>query len=242
MSAEFIKMISELHEERFNVHITELIQSRTPCGIFFGFDFNPQAAAATVQSIINVGLNLTSVVVISYVQAEQLKDLINVPVLALENFQNLEDKPKIIFIMDGIKETAFAPYFARYGIETIKLMSSDNFPFIIEHLPELYSVYEMLGSDESKKVFCAAIKGNMTSKISDYRFAPEPQYFLNGFLPDAGNVAIDGGAYDGATSLDFARCGAKVYAFEMDANNYKNCVARLDNVGGATTLSLRTSA
>ena len=243
MSAEFIKMISELHEERFNVHITELIQNRTSCGIFFGFNFNPQAGAATIQSIINVGLNLTSVVVISSVQVEALKDSINVPVLALENFHNSEDKPKIIFIIESvIQDTAFATYFARYGMETIRLMPSDNFPFIIEHLPELYSVYEMLGSDESKKVFCAAIKGNVTGKISNYRFAPEPQYFLNGFLPDAGNIAIDGGAYDGATSLDFAKCGAKVFAFEMDANNYKNCLARLDNVGGATTLSLRASA
>ena len=236
MSAEFIKMISELHAERFNVKMAELIQNRTPCGIFFGFDFNPNVAKANVQSLINAGLNITSVVVISYVQAEQFKDSIEVPVIALENFPSFEGKPEIIFNMDSIKDTAFVPYFARYGMETIKLMQGDNFPFIIKHLPELYSAYEMLGSDESKKVFCAAIKGNTTGKISDYRFAPEPQYFLNGFLPDAGDVAIDGGAFDGATALDFAKCGANVYSFEMDANNYRNCLARLDNVGGGVVL------
>ena len=51
---------------------------------------------------------------------------------------------------------------------------------------------------------------------------------MEGFLPTDGDIAIDGGAYDGATSRDFAMQGAKVYAFEMDFNNYKNCLNRAD--------------
>ena len=230
MSASFIKTISELYEQRFNVKMENVIKNRTPCGIFFGFNFNSQVAAENVQIIINSGLNIKCAVVISSVQAEQLKSLINVPVVALDNFPSFEEKPKIIFITNDINASVFLPCFARHGIDLFKIYD-DSFPFVMKHLPELYSVYEMLGSDESKKVFCAAIKGNVTGKISDYRFAPEPQYFLNGFLPNAGDIAIDGGAYDGSTALDFAKCGATVYAFEMDANNYKNCVARLDKVG-----------
>ena len=70
--------------------------------------------------------------------------------------------------------------------------------------------------------------------MQDYRFAPEPQYFLEGFFPAEGDIAIDGGAYDGATSADFAKQGAQVYAFEMSEANYKNCLARAekDDVGG----------
>ena len=240
MSASFIKMVSELQEQRFSVHMAELIKNRTSCGIFFGFSFNPQSAAANVQMLINAGLNINCAVVISPIQAEQLTNLINIPVVALDNFPSFEEKPKIIFITNDINDSVFLPCFAQYGIDLFKIYG-DSFPFVMKYLPELYSVYEMLGSDESKKVFCAAIKGNVTGKISDYRFAPEPQYFLNGFLPNAGDIAIDGGAYDGSTALDFAKCGAKVYAFEMDADNYKNCVARLDDVGGATLL-LKISA
>ena len=44
-----------------------------------------------------------------------------------------------------------------------------------------------------------------------------------------GDIAIDGGAYDGGTAIDFAKFGAKVFAFEMDATNYKNCVTKLEN-------------
>lgn len=130
------------------------------------------------------------------------------------------------------------PYFTRHGIEVLMLSNNDYFLFVMKNLPELYAVYEMLGSDESKKVFCATIKGNITRKISDYRFAPEPQYFLAGFEPTAGDIAIDGGAYNCVNAIDFAKCGAKVYAFEMDAKNYKNCAARLERFGNEYDITL----
>lgn len=91
-------------------------------------------------------------------------------------------------------------------------------------MEELYKVYEMFDEEESKKVFLASIKGNITEQIEDFRCAPEPQYFLEGFLPAEGDIAIDGGSYDGASSRDFAMQGAKVYAFEMSAENYQNCL------------------
>ncbi len=235
MSAEFIKMISELHEQRFNVHLGELVQNRTPCGIFFGFVMVPSNAAENVQMLIKTGLNVTCAIVLADVQANALRNFVNVPVITLEDFprfgeENFPVKPQEVFFTKSLKDLAFAPYLARYDIEAFVLSDSESFLFTMKHLPELYSVYEMLGSDESKKVFCAAIKGRLTGKISNYRFAPEPQYFLEGFTPNAGDIAIDGGAYDAGTSLAFAKCGAKVYSFEMDANNYKNCLARLDNV------------
>ncbi len=96
-------------------------------------------------------------------------------------------------------------------------------------LPELYAVHEMLADDESKKVFRASIIGKISNLLNDFRFAPEPQYFLNGFLPEAGDIAIDGGSFDGATSA--YEQGAQVYAFEMNAANYKNCIAPAEKFG-----------
>ena len=100
--------------------------------------------------------------------------------------------------------------------------------FYIENLNVLYEVYNMLADEESKKVFLASIKGNVTGQVHDFRYTPEPQYFLEGFLPVKGDIAIDGGSYDGATSRDFAMQGAKVYAFEMSAENYKKCLPRAE--------------
>ena len=241
MSAEFIKMISDVHEEKFNTHLWKLVKNRTPCGIFFGFIMVPKQAAEGVQVLTKAGLNVTCAVVLADVQANALRKLIDIPVITLEDFprfgeKNFPVKPQEMFITINLQDFAFIPYFEQYGIEVITISNEENFFLTMKHLPELYSVYEMFGSYESRKVFLAAIKGNLTGRISDYRFAPEPQYFLEGFLPEKGDIAIDGGAYDGATAISFAKCGAKVFAFEMDALNYKNCVARLANFAGDITL------
>lgn len=246
MSASFIKMISELHTERFNMHLAELITNQTPCGIFFGFVMIPSDAASNVQTLLKTGLNVTCAVVLADVQANALRKLVDVPVIALEDFprfgeENFPVKPQEVFTTYGGLPLVFTSYFARYGMEVLSTSDGEKFLFMMKHLPELYSVYNMLGDDESKKVFCAAIKGELTGKISDYRFAPEPQYFLKGFLPNAGDIAIDGGAYDGATALAFAKRGAKVFAFEMDATNYKNCAARIGNNPAVTLENLGLS-
>jgi len=126
-------------------------------------------------------------------------------------------------------------YFGRHGTKMITSRdvhsSEEVYNLYMQHLPELYAVHEMLVDDESKKVFRASITGNVTKILQDFRFAPEPQYFLNDFLPTTGDIAIDGGAYDGATSADFARQGAKVYAFEMNAANYQNCITPAEKFG-----------
>ena len=246
MSANFIKMISELHTERFNVHFGELVTNRTPCGIFFGFVMIPSEAAENVQRLIKTGLNVSCAIVLADVQANALRNLVDVSVIALEDFphfgeENFPVKPQEVFIANSLIDLSFTSYFAGYDIEVLTLSNGESFLNAMKHLPELYSVYEMLGGDESKKVFCAAIKGDLTGKISDYRFAPEPQYFLEGFTPSAGDIAIDGGAYDGATALAFAKRGAKVYAFEMNAINYQNCAACIGNNAAITLENLGLS-
>lgn len=236
MSAEFIKLVSELHTERFNMRLAELMQKKTPCGVFLGFGFATDSAAANIQMLIKTGLNLTCAIVLVENQINLLKPLTDVPIIKLEELSSQELKPQTVFIPDSIKDTSFTPYFAARDVEVIFLHNAhqqgNRFLDTMKHLPELYSVYEMLGSEESKKVFCAAIKGNLTGKIGDYRFATEPQYFLKGFTPRAGDIAIDGGAYDGITAIGFAKCGAKVFAFEMDADNYSTCAARLEQFDG----------
>ena len=235
MSADFIKLISDLHSERFNVHLGELVTKKTPVGIFFGFNVIPSNVVANVKTLVNTGFNLTCVVVIADRVADVLKNFVDVPVVALEDIssfgaENFPVKPQEIFIMGYLIDLSFAPYFIRHGIEVLALFNENEkgtyFNSVIKNLPEIYAVHESLIDEESKKVFRASIKGQLTGKISDFRFAPEPQYFLDGFLPTTGDIAIDGGAYDGATAASFVKLGAKVFAFEMDANNYRNCLPR----------------
>ena len=131
-----------------------------------------------------------------------------------------------------VNKYVFHKFFMRYGIEALPIILDDSaentFNFYMDNLAKLYVAHEMFSDEESKKVFRAYITAKTTRRIADYRFAPEAQYFLEGFLPKEGDIAIDGGAYDGATARDFTMQGAKVYAFEMSAENYKNCLERAE--------------
>ncbi|MBR4382488.1 MAG: hypothetical protein IKP64_02910, partial [Selenomonadaceae bacterium] len=241
MSAEFDKLISDLHSERFNAHLAHLAANQTPVGIFFGFELKPSDASTNLQTLVKMSLNVTCAIVLADRQAEVLRNFVNVPVVALEDIsrfgeENFPVKPQEIFFTTYLRDYAFAPYFSRYGIEPLFIVGqTKEFLYYMKHLPELYAVHESFIDDESKKVFRATIKGRMTGKLSDFRFAPEPQYFLDGFTPTAGDIAIDGGAYDGSTAISFSNLGAKVFAFEMDENNFKKGLAR---VGGNPNITL----
>ena len=244
MSAEFIKLVSDLQFERFNMHLAQLAGNRTPVAIFFGFELIPKEAATNIQVLVKTGLNVNCIIVLADRQAEVLRNFVDVPVVALEDIshfgeENFPVKPQEVFIPDTSTDVAFANYFAHHGIEVVAPylvgIQQEYFSLIMQHLPEIYAVHESFIDDESKKSFRAVVKGRLTGKVSNYRFASEPQYFLNGFTPTAGDIAIDGGAFDGATAESFAKLGAKVFAFEMDADNYRNCLAR---VGGNPNITV----
>ena len=235
MSAEFIKLISDLYSERFNAHLIQLATTKTPVGIFYGFELVPNKAVKNVQSFGNAGLNVTCVIVLADRQADVLRNFVDVPVVTLEDFvrfgeKNFPVKPQEVFVPNVLNDVVFEPYFSRHGIDKFGYLNSradEYFCEIMRHMPDLYAVHESFIDDESKKVFRATIKGWNTCMVGDYRYAPESQYFLDGFTPTAGDIAIDGGAFDGANAESFAKCGAHVFAFEMDADNYQIALARV---------------
>lgn len=95
------------------------------------------------------------------------------------------------------------------------------FEIFMTHLPELQEVYESLIDEESRKTFCGYWLGCISNQISSVVYANTPQYICPGFLPKAGDIVIDCGAYDGMTSLRFVNMGCKVYGFEMDRKNFE---------------------
>ena len=131
--------------------------------------------------------------------------------------------------LNEFRNPALIDFFKNSGTNMFYIANADYteaiYNFYMQNLPALYNSYEMLADEESKKVFTAAIKGSLTRQIQDLRYAPEPQYFLEGFFPIEGDIAIDGGAFNGVTSRDFAMQGAKVYAFEMSTENYQKCLS-----------------
>ena len=234
MSTEFIKMVSDLNEHRLLRTMQTLTANKTPCGIFFA-PAVPANARQIVDSFKGNGVNLNCVCVLTVEQKKLFQAADGERLVAAEEFPTLPVKPKYIFVLERYFGTAFMDYFGRYDTKMFFLpdvhAAEAQYNLYMAHLPELYAVHEMLVDDESKKVFRAAITGRITRVMQDFIFTSEHEYFLNGFLPQAGDVAIDGGSYDGGTSADFAKQGAQVYAFEMDAKNYQRCLAPAEKFG-----------
>lgn len=239
MASDFIKMISALHGSKYSQTMQGIAKNKIPCGLFLA-----PAVPKNIQPLRDFvkarNLNLICVCTMNKAEKELWQPAEVEVVVSLEEFPDLKNKPKFMFNLKGFFHLMFTDYFNRFGIKMFGFNDNSNaenrYEFYMKHLPELSDAHDMFADDESKKVFRAYMTGRVTNIIQDFRFAPEPQYFLEGFLPTKGDIAIDGGAFDGATSLDFAKCGAKVFGFEMNENNYKNCMERIKNSGGDITI------
>lgn len=240
MSADFIRMISEIHSQRYVMQINNIIAKQIPCGLFYGFAgsrniaVNVDALKKNVIDMKNSGLNIVVLCVLNDSDKEKMGGG-GIPVVTLEEFHSFQLKPPSMFCVLSRLDESFTEFFARFGVNLSSIGNANQFEDMyhsyIQNLPALYETYQIFDEEESQKVFLACIKGRITNQVQDFRFAPEPQYFLEGFLPAEGDIAIDGGTYDGATARDFAMQGAKVYAFEMDAANYQNSLARAEKYG-----------
>ena len=234
MSRDFIDMVSDLNERRFLRTTQSLANNKTPCGIFFAPGV-PSNARQVLNYFKAKGINLNFICVLTMSQKKIIQPDENEILFALEEFQNLPRKPKFIFVLERFYGTAFMNYFKAFDTNMFFLPDVENaenqYNFYMKHLSKLYDVHEMLVDDKSKKIFRAAITGRITRLMQDFIYTTEHEYFLSGFLPKEGDIAIDGGSFDGGTSADFVRQGAKVYAFEMDENHYKNCLAPAEKFG-----------
>ena len=232
MASDFIKMISALHNNRYSQTMQVISANKIPCGLFLAPV--PKDIQRVRDFFQSRRLNLTCVCTMKEEDKELWQPASKGEVIvSLEEFPNLKNKPKFMFSLQGFFPLMFTDYFNRFGIKMfVRGNAENNYNFYMKHLSELSDAHDMFSDDESKKVFRAYMTGRVTDMINDFRFAPEPQYFLEGFLPAKGDIAIDGGAFDGTTALDFAKCGAKVFGFEMNEINYKNCMARLKDSGG----------
>ncbi|MCR5833327.1 MAG: FkbM family methyltransferase [Selenomonadaceae bacterium] len=234
MSSDFIEMISYLSENRFLRKVQWISSNKIPCAILFAPAI-PQNYRQIIDSYKSIGININHVCVLTDEHKKFLQPADGETVVNINEFPNLPVKPKFIFVLERYFGTAFIDYFGKFGTNMFFLPyindAENQYNFYIKYLPELYDVHEMLADDESKKIFRAAITGRITRLMQDFIYTSEYEYFLNGFLPEEGDIAIDGGALDGGTAIDFLRQGAKVYSFEMDANNYKNCLAPAKEYG-----------
>ncbi|WP_294154144.1 FkbM family methyltransferase [uncultured Selenomonas sp.] len=228
---QFLRAVSDFHEKDYLHRLRDLAAKKAPCGFFYlGNDADlPKflnilhAQGITVSVIVNLGGELPSA---------------GVPVIHAAKFPALAEKPQTMILYGAGVPSCFASFFERWDIECLVLNVPQNIQhdtdFYDQHLVDLYEAYSGFHDEESRLAFLGGWKYVSSSSIRDFHLAPEPQYFLSGFTVLAGDIVIDGGAYDGGTSRDFASvagASGKVYAFEMDEENFKKCQAAAEHFG-----------
>ncbi len=245
MTFDFIKMLSDWHGSMYSQTMKYLADKKIPCGVFL----NDLSKLQFMRKFFkDHRLNLSCLCVMNKGD-KTFEPEAGEQLVALEEFHTVEPKPGFMFVSEGgFFQLMFMDYFKARGTKMFfnngRANAENTYDLYMKNLPALYEVHELLADEESKIAFRAYMTARVTNVLNDFRFAPEPQYFLEGFIPAKGDIAIDGGAFDGATSADFAKQGAQVYAFEMNADNYRNCLNRAEKEigGGAMPLPLKISA
>lgn len=126
--------------------------------------------------------------------------------------------------MQNILSGAFVSNFTRYGITPIMIVPSgsraDIYNFYCTNITRLFELYSAL-DDVSKEALLGFVLGGVSSNFSFYRYSTTNSYILNGFIPKSGDIVIDAGVCDGGSAAIFADLGCKVFAFEIDSDNFK---------------------
>lgn len=118
---------------------------------------------------------------------------------------------------------------ALFGIQDFLFAKDPNYPiakvpdsFVKDNLSELKAVYALLEDEDSRVTFAGVLKHRTTKDPGYLRISSYKEYFHPLVRATDGDVVIDGGGYDGHTSLNFAGAvgsAGKVYCFEPEEAN-----------------------
>lgn len=223
-------MVKKLYYRNYEDSMEAIKEQQIPCAYFYPME---PFASGNIDAVREWGMNVTTICT-----WDKNVDEINYPacrVVGLKEFLSDSREVKIMLLHTQMWLPVLDKVLAPLGVDSISLGymqdAINRRDFMIDNLTRLYDTYACFGQEESKKAYLAAVAGNVSWQIRDYHFAPEPQYMLEGFLPQENDIAIDGGAYDGGTAKLFSSLGAKVYAFEMDKKNYEVCKAKAEQYG-----------
>ena len=157
---------------------------------------------------------------------ENIPTSIGIPLLKLSQLNEFhKEYNAIVFTGNDALSLKFWDYFSEIGIEKKLLIGRPKAynkigRSMLFNIAKINSVYNNLDFI-SKEYYASTLCSKGSGDIKDIRFSEATQYFLEGYLPEAGNVVIDGGAYDGMTAKAFCDIGCQVYSFEMDRLNYQ---------------------
>lgn len=233
---DFIEFIKQLHAEKYTSLIEKIRDKQIPIAVFSSLSSNTciQIRDLFIDRLFECGFNLRYYFTPQDPSKENFSKYPALKVLNVSDVAIMNQRPQYVFIYDDMFAAAFVDFFRSFDIELVNYQvepDDAHFNYYMKHLPEIFDVYKMFSDEESRRVYLAFILGLVSKKLSDFIFDEMPQYFLHGFLPKAGDILIDGGAFDGSSGSMFKKYGCEVYAFELDEKNFEVAKSRGDSEG-----------
>lgn len=227
---DFLQAVTKMYTDNMVNTFNRLIEQNIPCAYFS--TFSPNEVEKGVESLLSYNINLQAIYTVNDTFTGNVG---NIPILYLTE-DSLTKQSFNVMLIDHWEVTgAYSTLFESKGYYTLGIshleIANEALQKMFKHLEDYYRTYSCFIDQESRKSFLGVLVGNATARIADYHFVAEPQYFLDGFYPRKGDIVIDGGAFDGGTAKDFTSLGGKVYAFEMDRDNFFRCQEMANKYG-----------
>ena len=221
---DFLNFVETMHANRYETVMRKIIDEKISCALFIPF-CPRQYKIDIINQFQKSSLDMKFL--ISVESADFIQPIPdNVQVVRYNEINSLgKDKPKFVFVIQAPQATVAFEKFQGLGIDMISIEHSGTtnhvYNFYMQHLKEIFEVYNDLIDDMSKKSFLGYMLCKVTKRLSFCYFDKTEQYILDGFIPKPDEIVIDAGVCDGATSAMFADFGCRVIGFEMDSDNYK---------------------
>ena len=229
---KFVEFVKNLHCNQYDKFITSMLEKQVPIAVFSSFTSKDitKNGYDLLESLFEAGFNVNMFLTPG---DPNLENFSQYPNLKVENITKFLENPKglkYVFVHIDLMANGFLEQFAEQGITLVNYITQVEhfnrcYDFYMQNLPRIFEAYKSL-DEKSREVFLGFILGNVSSKLNDYVYDPMPQYFLDGFMPRAGDILIDGGAFDGSSGATFKKYGCEVYAFELDATNFSTAYER----------------
>lgn len=211
----FVKLIQQVHEERFSVVVNEILAKKIPVAYLSIAPIDQ--AIEKAKNFCNEGLNITTIVV-KDIPPDITSDF---NIVHLSQAAQIYPQPEYIFTSSEMDSRVAIKNFPASKVLTLRKDTEPIYETFMTHLDELQEVYNSLIDEESKRTFRGYWLGNISTKLNELVFANTPHYICAGFIPESGAIVIDGGLCDGGTAVRFSQMGCEVYGFEMDKINYE---------------------
>ena len=213
----FVKLIKQVHAERFSVVSNRLVTKKIPVAFF---SFSPIAQAVDIAKNFRAqGLNIATLFVADNTPPPNGLEF---DVVNINNVAQIYPQPEFVFAFTEIDARIALKKFPASKVISIYKGNTENiYATFMAHLDDLREVYESLIDEESKRTFRGYWLGNITNRLGEIVHASTPHYICEGFIPEKGAIVIDGGLCDGGTSVRFAQMGYEVYGFEPSAQNFE---------------------